>query len=62
MLQPFAGVVISRHPDKAKELYAYQALMIYEARCNSGKSRALYDSFFRQQIISLSDTDFGKMN
>ena len=58
----FAGVVISRYPDKAKDSFAYQALMIYEARRNGGKGWALYDSFFRQQIISLSDTDFGKMN
>ena len=32
----YAGEVINQYPEKAKDLFAYQALIIYEARCNGG--------------------------
>ena len=58
----FAGIVISKHPEKAKELLAYQALMIYEARRIGGRGWAQYDACFRQQIQSLSSANFGTLN
>ena len=58
----FAGIVISKHPEKAKELLAYQALMIYEACTIGGRGWAQYDACFRQQIQSLSSANFGTLN
>ena len=58
----YAAVVCSKHPKKARELLAYQAMMIAEHRRCGGQGWLLYDSAFRQQIISLNIVDFAKIN
>lgn len=58
----YAAVVGSRYPQKCRELWAYQAMMISEHRKCGGRGWLLYDSAFRQQIASLESTDFSKIN
>lgn len=58
----YAAVVGSQYPEKAKELWAYQAMIIGEARRCGGRGWALYDSAFRQRVSSLTEVDFSKLN
>ena len=58
----YAAVVASKYPEKAKELWAYQATLIGEARHCGGRGWLLYDSAFRQQITSFDAVDFSKIN
>ena len=58
----YAAVITSKYPQKAKELWAYQAMMVSEQRRCGGRGWLLYDSAFRQQISSLEATDFSKIN
>ena len=58
----YAVVVSSKFPDKARELWAYQATMISEFwRCEGGGWRH-YGTAFRQHISSLESSDFSKIN
>jgi len=58
----FAAVVCESHPEKVREMWAYQATMIAEARRCGGRGWLIYDSAFRQQITSLGMADFGRIN
>ena len=58
----YAAVVASKFPDKARELWAYQATMISEFRRCGGGGWRLYDAAFRQHISSLESADFSKIN
>ena len=58
----YAAVVVSEHPGKIRELLAYQAMMIGEARRCGGRGWLLYDAAFRQQIRSYDTMDFAKIN
>lgn len=58
----YAAVVGSRYPEKSRELLAYQAMLIGEHRRCGGRGWLLYDTAFRQQIVSLETTDFSKLN
>ena len=58
----YAAVVTSKYPQKARELWAYQATMIAEHRKCGGRGWLLYDMAFRQQITSLEATDFSRIN
>lgn len=58
----YAAVVCSKYPHKAKELFAYQANMVNEARRCGGKGWLLYDATFRQQITSIESTKFSSLN
>ena len=58
----YAAVVTSKYPEKTKELLAYQATIIAEARRCGGRGWALYDAHFRQQMASLESADFSKIN
>ena len=48
--KPLCGGVASKYPKKAKELWAYQATLIGEARLCGGQGWLLYNLAFRQQI------------
>ncbi len=54
----YAAIVGSRYPEKAKDLLAYQALMISEQRRCGRRGWLLYDAAFRQQITSLETADW----
>ena len=58
----YAKVVCSKHPEKTRELWVYQALMISEFRRCGGRGWRLYDTAFRQHAASLEATDFSKIN
>ena len=58
----YAAVVCERYPNKARELWAYQALIVSEHRRCGERGWLLYDSAFRQQVRSLEDTDFSQVN
>ena len=58
----YAAVVSSEHPEKMRELLAYQAMMVNEARRCGGRGWLLYDAAFRQQIRSFETVDFAKIN
>ena len=58
----YAAVITGKYPYKARELGAYQAMMVSEQRRCRGRGWLLYDSGFRQQILSLEETDFSKLN
>lgn len=57
----YMAVVISKHPNKVKEMLAYQALIVSESR-RGGRGWRLYDAAFRQQIKSFEAVDFSKIN
>ena len=57
----FAAIVCAKYPDKAKEMWAYQATIIGESRRCGGNGWHLYDTAFRQQMSSLENTDFFRM-
>ena len=58
----YAAVVGSKYPQKCKDLWAYQAMMIAEHRKCGGRGWLLYDSAFRQQIVSLEEAKFATIN
>ena len=58
----YAAVVCNKYPEKAREMWAYQALMISEFRRCGGRGWQLYDTAFRQHAASLELTDFSKIN
>ena len=58
----YAAVVCSKYPEKAREMWAYQATMISEFRRCGGRGWRLYDTAFRQHAASLESTDFSKIN
>ncbi len=58
----YAAVICAKYPHKARELWAYQAFVIAEHRKCGGRGWLLYDSAFRQQIASLDEVDFSRVN
>ena len=58
----FAAIVSAKYPHKARELWAYQAIMIGEARRCGGRGWSLYDAAFRQQITSYEAANFARIN
>ena len=57
-----AVIVSAKYPHKARELWAYQAIMIGEARRCRGRDWSLYDAAFRQQITSYEAANFARIN
>ncbi len=58
----FAAIVSERWPGKSRQLWAYHAVMISEARRCGGKGWLLYDAAFRQQISAYDAVDFSRIN
>ena len=57
----YAAVICSKWPEKKMQLFAYQEMILREAR-RGGKGWLMYDSAFRQQITSLDTFDFSTIN
>ena len=57
----YAAVLCTKYPEKFRELLAYQALIVGEAQ-RGGRGWIMYDIAFRQQITSIEETDFAKIN
>ncbi len=56
----YAGIVVSAHPDKARDLLAYLATLLEGAE--KGDWWRAYDSQFCQQIPALETVEFGKLD
>ena len=48
----YASLVTEKHPDRVKDLWAHQTLIVREARCCGGKGWQAYDAMFRQQAAN----------
>ena len=58
----YAGVVISAHPEKAKDMFAYMALILSSEGGPCGEWWRWYDRRFRQQLPPLESAEFGKLD
>ena len=58
----FAAILYSKYPEKARELWVYQATIIEEVKRCGGSGWHLYDAAFRQQVSSIEKADFSKIN
>ena len=58
----YAAAVGAKYPNKGKDMFAYQALMIGEVRRCGGKGWLMYDVGFRQYISSWEKADFSWLN
>ena len=58
----FASVVSSLDPEKTKQLWAYLATVVREARRHGGKGWQTYDSMFRQLAAGASTVDWSVLN
>ena len=56
----YAGIVVSAHPGKARELWAYLATLLSGA--DKREWWRAYDSHFRQQLPALEVAEFGKLD
>ena len=55
-------VVTSKHPEKLRQLLAYQTLIVRESRRCGGKGWLAYDAMFRQQVAGNDQADWSKLN
>ena len=58
----YASVICDKSPEKAKQLLAYQTLIVREARRCGGKGWQTYDSMFRQQVANKPKADWSVLN
>ena len=56
----YAGIVVTSHPSKARDLLAYLATLL--AGAEKGDWWRAYDSRFRQQLPALESAKFGRLN
>ena len=52
----------SKHPEKLRQLLAYQTLIVRESRRCGGKGWLAYDAMFRQQVAGNDQADWSKLN
>jgi len=58
----YMAVLTSKHPDRVRQLLAYQTLIVREARRCGGRGWLAYDSYFRQQVVGDDSADWSKLN
>ena len=58
----YASVVCDKQPQRIRELWAYQTMLVREARRCGGKGWQAYDSMFRQQAAHNSSVDWSVLN
>ena len=58
----YASVVCDKEPQRIRELWAYQTMLVREARRCGGKGWHAYDSMFRQQAAHNSSVDWSVLN
>ncbi len=58
----YASVVAQKHPQRVQELWAYQTMVVREARRCGGKCWQVYDSMFRQQAANNPKVDWSVLN
>ena len=57
-----ACVLIEAYPDKTRELWAYMALIVKEARRCGGNGWCEYDAMFHQQASSAAELEWRKLD
>ena len=57
-----AAVLVSRYPDKAPELFAYQATIVRASRNVEGNSWVAYDRQYRREALANRDLNWSQMN
>ena len=58
----YIGVVVEKYPDRVKQLLAYQATVLREARRCGGSGWRSYDAMFRQLAAADPSTDWSRLN
>ena len=58
----YMAVMASKHPERMRQLLAYQTLIVREARRCGGKGWLAYDSYFRQQVVGDDKADWSCLN
>ena len=58
----YASVVAQKYPHRVRELWAYQTLVVHEARRCGGKGWQVYDSMFRQQAANNPKVNWSVLN
>ena len=58
----YIGVVVEKYPDRVKQLLAYQATVLREARRCGGSCWRSYDAMFRQLAAADPSTDWSRLN
>ena len=57
----YAGIVERQHPEKTRELFAYMAMVVREARRGGGGWRE-YGAMFRQLAATTATCDWSKLS
>ena len=58
----FASVLADKSPKKTRQLWAYQTVIVREARRCGGKGWQMYDAMFRQQAAQRTEADWSNLN
>ena len=58
----YASVLCDMYPDKVQQMFAYQTIMVREARDCGGKGWIAYDMMFRQQAAKNPKVDWSVIN
>ena len=58
----YASVLCDKYPDKVRQMFAYQTIMVREARRCGGKGWLAYDMMFRQQAANNPKVDWSVIN
>ena len=58
----YAAVLTAKYPGLSKQLWAYQTMIVREARRCGGNGWLAYDSYFRQQVAGNSSADWSHLN
>ena len=58
----YMAIVSSKHPERMRQLLAYQTLIVREARRFGGKGWLAYDSYFRQQVVGDDKANWSRLN
>ena len=58
----YASMVAQKCPNRVRELWAYQTMVVHEARRCGGKGWQIYDSMFRQQAANNPKVDWSVLN
>ncbi len=58
----YASVVAQKHPPRVREVWAYQTMVVREARRCGGKGWQVHMSMFRQQAANNPKVDWSVLN
>ena len=58
----YAAVLAAKHPNMVRQLFAYQTMVVQEARRCAGNGWQAYDCYFRQQVAGNPAADWSRLN